>query len=222
VASASKISSTRTPRSDEVLRDVAPPDLSSKNDVGRSGSDAAPPASNGVRRPINLGLDGSIVRSKLLEKASRPPARRSAVVYDLWSESVVRSAAKRAAPREGTALLVIEWDSAGKLQSIASSAKSSNDDSWRQLAETLRSRLSKRPGDPGRSGGLRLVYLVRAEIVEPASKRSVLPRARYASAEQIKDDLLPPANAFNVGIKADSDAAAQRVVSVTLASSQAL
>jgi hypothetical protein len=68
----------------------------------------------------------------------------------------------------------------------------------------------------------RVVYLVKSELVLPDSKRSVLPAAKLASAEQLRENNLPPATALNLGVKADGSAATTRVVSVELVRSDAL
>jgi len=66
------------------------------------------------------------------------------------------------------------------------------------------------------------VYLVKTDLVLPENKRSLLPSAKYASGEQLRENNLPPATALNLGIKADSSPATTRVVSVELVRSDAL
>jgi hypothetical protein len=183
-------------------------------------SDVAPSASGAApRRPIDLGLDGAIVARALRDTPPRPPARRPSLTFDGWSEGIVRSLAHRAAPSEGSALLTVEWDAQGRLASIRSSAASSNANAWKKLAESLRPQLARRP--QGSKGGLRLVYLLKSEVVKPGS-RSKLPQSRHVSGEQLRDEHLPPAVSLNVGVKADTTPTGQRVVSVMLASSQML
>jgi hypothetical protein len=132
-------------------------------------------------------------------------------------------AADGAAPRDGSALVTIEWDSEGRLRSIATSAHSSDASHWQRLAEVLRKSLSQRPKPPAGGRALRLVYLVRSEVVQPHHQRSILPRSKHGTFEQVplfKD--LPPGAALMFGFKADSSTPGERVVSVTLANSQLL
>ena len=192
---------------------------------GTQGSDAGVPAGPGeTPRPhIDLGLDGSIMARAFRENEPRSggprPARRPTLVFDGWSESVVRSTAQTTAPDDGSALLTIEWDAAGRLVSVRSSAASANADAWRKLAAKLEKQLAQRP--QASSKGLRLVYLVKSEIVKPGEK-SKLPVSENVSALQLRDDYLPPASALMFGVKADTSAAGHRVVSVTLANGQVL
>jgi len=192
---------------------------------GTQGSDAGVPAGPGeTSRPhIDLGLDGSIMARAFRDsepRASGPrPARRPTLVFDGWSESVVRSVAHTAAPDDGSALLTIEWDAAGRLVSVRSSAASANADGWRKLAVKLEKQLAQRP--QASSKGLRLVYLVKSEIVKPG-ERSKLPVSENVSALQLQDEYLPPASALMFGLKADTSPAGHRVVSVTLANGQVL
>jgi len=173
-------------------------------------------------RRIDLGLDGSIMRSAVLDSSRRPPPRRQVVVMDGWSESAVRLNAELAAPREGSALLTLEWDSEGRLQSIATSGHPPDQTGWRKLADKLRPLLVNHPRRPDRGRGLRLVYLVRSEVVRRPSEGSQLPRSDYASLDTITDELLPPAPVLTFGVRADTSTPGERVVSVTLASSQVL
>jgi hypothetical protein len=174
------------------------------------------------RRAIDLGLDGSLFRSELLESARRPQAARPRVVHDDWSAIAVRIASEQSAPREGSALVTIEWDSDGRLRSIATSAHSSAASNWEKLADTLRRTLSKRPKSSAENRGLRLVYLVKSELVVPHNQRSVLPRAEHGSFEALRDEHLPPAVTLNFGVKADTSTPAERLISVILAGSQLL
>jgi hypothetical protein len=184
--------------------------------------DGAAKAPGVERRPIDLGLDGSLFRSELLESARRPPAARPRVVHDDWSAIAVRLASEQSAPREGSALVTIEWDSDGRLRSIATSAHSSAASNWEKLADTLRRTLSKRPKSSAEKRGLRLVYLVKSELVVPHNQRSVLPRMEHGSFEALRDEHLPPAVTLNFGVKADTSTPAERLVSVILAGSQLL
>ena len=183
--------------------------------------DAAPSGAPGqaARRPIDLGLDGSIVARELRGTHAPPAVRRTGPSFDGWSESILRGAAHNAAPREGSALLILEWDAQGRLASVRSSAESSNADGWRKLAESLKSKLAQRP--PAGAGRLRLVYLVKSEVVKPGA-RSKLPQSENVSTELLKDEYLPPGSALMFGVKADTSPGAHRVVSVTLANSQLL
>jgi hypothetical protein len=117
--------------------------------------------------------------------------------------------------------LTLEWDAKGQLLSVTSSAASSSRDEWQRLAKTLSSQLAGRPNVGAEGEGRRVVYLVKSGPVSPDGKRSVLPAAKFASAEQLKADNLPPAVALNFGVKADGSAAATRVVSVELVRSDA-
>lgn len=212
---------TTTPSETVLAGDAAQAEPGALETTGAEGSgDAAASASGEApRRPIDLGLDGAIVARALRDTPSRAPARRPALVFDGWSEGIVRSIAHGAAPSEGSALLTVEWDAQGRLASIRSSAASSHPHAWQKLAESLKRQLARRP-QPSRNG-LRLVYLVKSEVVKPGS-RSKLPQSRNVSAEQLRDEHLPPAVSLNVGVKADTTPTGQRVVSVTLASSQVL
>jgi hypothetical protein len=174
------------------------------------------------RRAIDLGLDGSLFRSELLESARRPQAPRPRVVHDDWSAIAVRIASEQSAPREGSALVTIEWDSDGRLRSIGTSAHSSAASNWDKLADALRRTLSKRPKSSAENRGLRLVYLVKSELVVPHHQRSVLPRAEHGSFEALRDEHLPPAVTLNFGVKADTSTPAERLISVILAGSQLL
>jgi hypothetical protein len=186
-----------------------------------SSLDGASEAPSRARQRVDLGLDGSVMRRAALEGRERAPRRRRPVfTLGHWSESVVRSVAQKSAPWEGRALLTLEWDSTGQLRSVTPSAASSSGDEWQRLAKRLTSQLAARPNVAAQGGGLRLVYLVKSDLVLP-DKRSLLPGARYASAEQLRENNLPPANAINLGVKADSSAATTRVVSVTLVRSDA-
>lgn len=186
-----------------------------------SSLDGASEAPSRARQRVDLGLDGSVMRRAALEGRERAPRRRRPVfTLDHWSESVVRSVAQTSAPWEGRALLTLEWDSTGQLRSVTPSAASSSSDEWQRLAKRLTSQLAARPNVAAQGGGLRLVYLVKSDLVLP-DKRSLLPGARYASAEQLREKNLPPANAINLGVKADASAATTRVVSVTLVRSDA-
>jgi hypothetical protein len=187
-----------------------------------SSLDGASEAPSRARQRVDLGLDGSVMRHAALEGRERAPRRRRPVfTLDHWSASVVRSVAQTSAPREGRALLTLEWDSTGQLRSVTPSAASSSSDEWQRLAKRLTSQLAARPNVAAQGGGLRLVYLVKSDLVLPDSKRSLLPGARYASAEQLREKNLPPATAINLGVKADASAATTRVVSVTLVRSDA-
>ena len=187
-----------------------------------SSLEGASEAPSRASQRVDLGLDGSVMRRAALEGRERAPRRRRPVfTLGHWSESVVRSVAQTSAPWEGRALLTLEWDSTGQLRSVTPSAASSSSDEWQRLAKRLTSQLAARPNVAAQGGGLRLVYLVKSDLVLPESKRSLLPGARYASAEQLKENNLPPANAINLGVKADASAATTRVVSVTLVRSDA-
>lgn len=134
----------------------------------------------------------------------------------------MRTLAQNSAPPDGRALLTLEWDSKGQLVSVTSSAASSRSDEWQRLAQGLSSQLAARPNAGTQGRGLRVVYLVKSDLVLPESKRSVLPSAKYASAEQLREKNLPPATTINLGIKADNSPATTRVVSVELVRSDAL
>ena len=178
------------------------------------------------RRPgqkIDLGLEGSVFHSAVLDAARRPKAPRSPVVHDDWSAVAVKVAADGATPREGSALVTIEWDSEGRLRAIATSAHSSDASQWKRLAEVLQKSLSLRPKRPSDGRGLRVVYLVKSEIVQPHHQRSVLPRSEHGTLERVPDFMdLPPGAALMFGFKADSSTPGERRVSVTLANSQLL
>ncbi len=177
-----------------------------------------------VGKRIDLGLDGSVMRDALKgrEAAPRAPRRRPTFSLGHWSQNAVRTVAQGAAPWEGQALLTLEWSSSGQLLSVKSSAASSSSADWQRLAQDLSSRLAARPnvGTPGK--GLRVVYLIKSEMQLPESKRSVLPNLKYASAEKLTGDNLPPATALNLGIKHDNSASTTRIVSVELVRSDTL
>jgi hypothetical protein len=191
-------------------------------------ADGASDAPNGARPRVNLGLDGSLLRQSLLDARERPPRtaraprRRPLVLLGHWSEGPVRMLAQKSAPPDGRALLTLEWNSQGQLVSVTSSAASSRSEDWQRLAQGISSQLAARPNSGAQGGGLRLVYLVKSDLAVPESKRSLLPSAKYASAEQLREKDLPPATAINLGIKADNSAATTRVVSVELVRSDAL
>jgi hypothetical protein len=191
-------------------------------------SDGASDASSGERQRINLGLDGSVMRQATLAGRERPPRAKRAprrpplILLGHWSEGPVRMLAQKSAPPDGQALLTLEWDSKGHLVSVRSSAASSRSDDWQRLAQGLSSQLAARANTGAPAGGLRVVYLVKSDLVLPESKRSLLPSAKYASAEQLREKNLPPATTINLGVKADSSAATTRVVSVELVRSDAL
>ena len=177
-------------------------------------------ASEAQRAPVDLGLDGSVFRRAALEARDRTPRRRPTFSLGGWSEGVVRTVAQRSVPWEGRALLTLEWDSKGQLRSVTSSAESSSGADWQRLVKGVRSQLAARPNVAAQGRGLRLVYLVKSELVLPESKRTLLPAAKYASAEQLRAHNLPPATALNLGVKADDSAATNRVVSVELVRSE--
>ncbi len=184
-------------------------------------STAAAEAASGVRARVDLGLDGSVLRHAALEARKQVPRRRP--TFSLaggWSDTVVRSFAQSSAPWQGRALLTLEWDSTGKLRSVTSSAASSSSQDWQRLARGLTSQLAARSNTAAQGTGLRLVYLVESELVIPESNRSVIPSAKYASAEQLRADNLPPATTLNIGVKADNSAATTRRVSVNLVRSE--
>ena len=87
------------------------------------------------------------------------------------------------------------------------------------MAAKLEQQLAQRP--LASSKALRLVYLVKSEIVKPG-ERSKLPMSENVSALQLQDEYLPPASALMLGVKADTSPAGHRVVSVTLANGQVL
>lgn len=184
-------------------------------------SDGASDARRGARPRVDLGLDGSVFRSAALEARDRTPRRRPIFSLGGSSEGVVRSVAQTLVPWEGRALLTLEWDLKGQLRSVTSSAESSRSDAWQRLVEGVRSRLAARPNAAAQGAGLRLVYLVKSELVLPESKRTLLPAAKYASAEQLRAKNLPPATVLNLGVKADDSGATNRVVSVELVRSEA-
>jgi hypothetical protein len=113
----------------------------------------------------------------------------------------------------------LEWDAKGQLLSVTASSSS---DEWQRLAKALSSQLAARPNVGEQGGGRRVVYLVKSDLMLPESKRSVLPAAKFASAEQLRADNLPPAPTINLGVKADGSAATTRVVSVELVRNDAL
>lgn len=194
--------------------------------------DGAPETPSGAGPRIDLGFDGSVMRRAALDareraqraapRATRAPRRRPVFSLGHWSENVVRSVAQKSATWEGRALLTLEWDSKGQLLSVTSSAASSSSDEWQRLAKGLSAQLAARPNVGGQGRGLRLVYLVKSDLVLPENKRSLLPAAKYASAEQLRANNLPPATAISLGVKADGSAATTRVVSVELVRSDAL
>jgi hypothetical protein len=169
-----------------------------------SSSDSAFDGGRGVRPRVNLGIDGSVMRQAALEArergpgASRAPRRRPVFSLGHWSEKAVRSVAQRSAPWEGRALLTLEWDAKGQLLSVTASSSS---DEWQRLAKALSSQLAARPNVGEQGGGRRVVYLVKSDLMLPESKRSVLPAAKFASAEQLRADNLPPAPTINLGVK---------------------
>ena len=188
-------------------------------------SDDGAGSAESTRPRINLGLDGSVMRRAALDaRDAAPPApRRRRPVFSLshWSQGVIRALAQKSAPWEGRALLTLEWDAQGQLLSVTSSAASSNSEDWQRLASGISAQLATRRnvGAPGK--GFRAVYLIKSDLALP-DKHSSLPTAKFASADQLRVDRLPPASAFNFGIKADGSAAATRVVSVELVRSDAL
>jgi hypothetical protein len=190
--------------------------------------DGASEATSAARPHVNLGLDGSVMRQSILQGRERPPRapraprRRPLVLLGHWSEGPVRALAQKSAPPDGQALLTLEWDSNGQLVSVRSSAASSSSDAWQRLAQGLSSQLAARPNASTQGRGLRVVYLVKSDLVLPESKRSLLPSAKYASAEQLRENNLPPATTINLGVKADNSAATTREVSVELVRSDAL
>jgi hypothetical protein len=183
-------------------------------------SDGVSPAPREADPRVDLGLDGSVFRSAALAARDRTPRRRPSFSLGSWSEGIVRSVAQRSVPWEGRALLTLEWDSKGQLRTVASSAESSSSDEWQRLVKGVSAQLAARPNAAAQGAGLRLVYLVKSELVLPESKRSLLPGAKYASAEQLRANNLPPATALNFGVKADDSVATNRVVSVELVRSE--
>jgi hypothetical protein len=219
------------PNAEAALDQAGAPDPDAAHAELGSGSpsDSASEAGSGVRPRVDLGLDGSVMRRAALEARERGPgpvrAPRRRPVFSLghWSEKAVRSVAQRSAPWESRALLTLVWDAKGQLLSVTSSAASSSSDEWQRLAKTLGSQLAAPPNVVGeQGGGRRVVYLVKSELVLPDGKRSLLPAAKLASAEQLRENNLPPASAINFGVKADGSAARTRVVSVELVRSDAL
>jgi hypothetical protein len=206
-------------RADMADQDAALAELATGAGTESSHEVALEPRS-GVHQRVDLGLDGSILRRAALEARERAPRRRPVFTLGDWSESVVRSAMQKSAPREGRALLTLEWDSKGRLRSVTSSAASSSKDEWQRLANGLGSQLAARPNVSAQGTGLRLVYLVKSDLVMPESKRSLLPDAKYASAEQINTPDLPPAKTISLGVKADDSPATRRVVSIELVRSE--
>jgi hypothetical protein len=202
------------PGSDGVLAELGP------GAEPEGSSDGASEAPRGAGPRVDLGLDGSVFRSAALEARDRTTRRRPSFSLGSWSEGIVRSVAQRSVPWEGSALLTLEWDAKGQLRAVTSSAESSSSDEWQRLVKGVRSQLAARPNAAAQGGGLRLVYLVKSELVLPESKRSLLPGAKYASAEQLRANNLPPATALNFGVKADDSAATNRVVSVELVRSE--
>lgn len=223
-----------TPDAAATLDEVSAPDGAAElaqvaSDAEQEGSsDGASDAPSGERPRINLGLDGSVLRQATLAGRERPPRAKRAprrpplILLGHWSEGPVRMLAQKSAPPDGQALLTLEWDSKGQLVSVRSSAASSRSDDWQRLAQGLSSQLAARPNTGAPAGGLRVVYLVKSDLVLPENKRSLLPSAKYASAEQLREKNLPPATAINLGIKADNSAATTRAVSVELVRSDAL
>ena len=188
-------------------------------------SEGAPDGSGRARQRVDLGLDGTVLRHAVLDgrdHVPRAPRRRQVFALGHWSENTVRAVAQKSAPWDGRALLTLEWDATGQLLSVTSSGASSRGDEWQRLATDLRSKLAARPNTSPQGRGLRVVYLIKSDIKLPEDKRSLLPAARYASAEQLRADNLPPANAINLGVKADGGAAKTRVISVELVKSDAL
>lgn len=176
------------------------------------------------RPQIDLGLDGSIVARTLRnteqrDSGPRVARRRAGIVFDGWSEGVVSKVAHNTAPSDGSALLTIEWDAQGRLASIRSSAESADANGWRKLAAVLKKHLAQRP--QASSKGLRLVYLLKSEVVKPG-QRSKLGESDNVSMQTFRDEQLPPASFLMLGVKADTSPAGHRVVSVTLANSQVL
>ena len=192
-----------------------------------SSADSVSEGESEVRPRVDLGLDGSVMRRAALEARERglapthAPRRRPVFSLSHWSENAVRSVAQRSAPWESRALLTLEWDAKGQLLSVTSSAASSSSDAWQRLAKTLSSQLAARPNVGEQGGGRRVVYLVKTDLALPDGKRSLQPAAKFASAEQLRENNLPPASAINFGVKADGSAAATRVVSVELVRSDA-
>jgi hypothetical protein len=193
-----------------------------------SSSDSASAEGSGVRPRVDLGLDGSVMRRAALDArergpgSARAPRRRPVFSLGHWSEKAVRSVAQRSAPWESRALLTLVWDAKGQLLSVTSSAAASSSDEWQRLAKALGSQLAAHPNVGEQGGGRRVVYLVKSDLALPDGKRSALPAARFASADQLRENNLPPASAINFGVKADGSAAATRVVSVELVRSDAL
>lgn len=175
-----------------------------------------------VAKRVDLGLDGSVMRDAALQgREPAPRARRRRPTFSLghWSQNAVRTVAQGSAPWEGQALLTLEWSSSGQLVSVTSSAGSAD---WQRLAQDLSSRLAARPNVSAPGKGLRVVYLIKSEMTLPESKRSVLPSLKYAHAEKLTGDNLPPANALNLGTKHDNSASTTRTVSVELVRSDTL
>jgi hypothetical protein len=198
---------------------------SNPDEFADGSGEQAPAAAGQPPRPhIDLGLDGSIVARTLRDTEAhdtvlRSTRRRAGLVFDGWSEGVVSKVAHSRAPSDGSALLTIEWDAQGRLASIRSSAESADANGWRKLAATLKKHLAQRP--QASSKGLRLVYLLKSEVVKPGPQ-SKLPVSSNASMQTFGDAYLPPANLLMLGVKADTSPTGQRVVSVTLANSQVL
>lgn len=194
----------------------------------RGSLDGDSQAASAARPRVNLGLDGSIMRQATLAARDRParapraPRRRPVILLSHWSQGPVQALAQKSAPPDGSALLTLEWNSNGQLISVRSSAASSRGDEWKQLAQGLSSQLAARPNIAAQGGGLRVVYLVKSDLVVPENKRSLLPSAKYASAEQLRENNLPPADALMLGVKADNSPTTTRVVSVQLLKSDAL
>jgi hypothetical protein len=213
-------------RSASAPRTASTPDAAAELDpAGALGPDAeleggVSPAPREADPRVDLGLDGSVFRSAALAARDRTPRRRPSFSLGSWSEGIVRSVAQRSVPWEGRALLTLEWDSKGQLRTVASSAESSSSDEWQRLVKGVSAQLAARPNAAAQGAGLRLVYLVKSELVLPESKRSLLPGAKYASAEQLRANNLPPATALNFGVKADDSVATNRVVSVELVRSE--
>lgn len=178
-----------------------------------------------VGQRVDLGLNGSVMRDAALQgREPAPRARRRRPTFSLghWSQNAVQTVAQGSAPWEGQALLTLEWSSSGQLVSVKSSAASSSSAEWQRLAQSLTSKLAARPNASPQGKGLRVVYLIKSGMTLPESKRSVLPDLKYAHAEKLTGDNLPPANALNFGVKADGSAATTRTVSVELVRSDTL
>jgi hypothetical protein len=91
-----------------------------------------------------------------------------------------QAAARCCAAARALAYPRVSFQSIGKI----SSAASSSSDEWQRVAKRLTSQLAARPNAAAQGGGLRLVYLVKSDLVLPDSKRSLLPGAKYGGATQ--------------------------------------